>query len=387
MALQSKLPRVGTSIFTVMSRLAEDEGALNLGQGFPDFDPPPELREALCRHTNSGRNQYAPMAGVPALREQIAVKIKRDYARQVDADSEITIVSGATEGIFAVIAAVVGQDDQVILFDPCYDSYAPAVSLQGGRCIHIPLCEPGFGIDFDRLRSAINSRTRLVIINFPNNPTGAVLKYADLETLATILRDTDILLMSDEVYEHIVFDGYTHQSVLRHAELMERSFVVGSFGKAYHSTGWKVGWVVAPSAMTTEVRKVHQFLTFSTSTPAQWALADVLQQAPAHLTTLASFYQSKRDTFRSLLDGSGLRLLDVAGTYFQLVDYGHISLESDVTFAQRLTVEAKVAVIPISTFYQVAPRQHLVRLCFAKSEAVLRDAAHRLTVYLRTLTR
>lgn len=385
MQLQSKLPDVGTSIFTIMSRLAEEQGALNLGQGFPDFEPPELLRDALCRHTHGGKNQYAPMAGVLPLRERIATKLNQDYGCNVDPDSELTVVSGATEGIFAVIAAVVSPGDEVIVFDPCYDAYEPAVALQGGRCVHIPLLTPGFHLDFDRLTNSISSRTKLVVINFPNNPTGAVLNADDFDTLARILRDTNVLLLSDEVYEHIVFDGLSQQSVLRHAELSLRSFAVGSFGKAYHSTGWKVGWVTAPPALTTEVRKVHQFLTFSTWTPAQWALADTLAQAPEHLRELAPFYQRKRDTFRQLLRATPLDLLDVAGTYFQLVDYGRLSSEPDVEFAKRLTREAKVAVIPISVFYDVPPDQHLVRLCFAKSDAVLEEAATRLSHYLQTL--
>jgi methionine transaminase len=381
---RSKLSGVGASIFTTMSRLAEEHGALNLGQGFPDFDPPEALRQALCRHTNTGKNQYAPMAGVPALREQIALKLERDYHCNLSPESEITVVSGATEGIFAVIAATVSAGDEVIVFDPCYDSYEPAVTLQGGRCIHIPLRSPGFGIDFDRLSEALSSRTRLVVINFPNNPTGAISTRDDLDTLARLLRDTDVLVLSDEVYEHIVFDGRRHASVLGHPELSARSFAVGSFGKAYHSTGWKVGWVAAPETLSTEVRKVHQFLTFSTSTPAQWALADALRDAPQHLQELAPFYESKRDLFRQLLRDTPFELLEVAGTYFQLVDYGQLSSEPDVEFAKRLTVEAKVAVIPVSVFYQVPPHQRLVRLCFAKSDAVLKEAASRLSDYLRS---
>lgn len=377
----SKLSDVGTSIFATMSRLSEQHGALNLGQGFPDFDPPERLRQAMARFIESGKNQYAPMPGVPALREQIARKLARDYDANIDADQELTITTGATEGIFDVIATVVSPGDEVVVMDPCYDSYEPAVRLQGGRCVHVPLRTPGFQLDFERIAAAITPATRLLVVNFPNNPTGAVLGASDLNKLAEVLRDSQVMLLSDEVYEHIVFDGLSHQSVLRHPELRARSFCVGSFGKAYHNTGWKVGWVVAPKAFTAELRKVHQFVTFSTNTPAQWALAEVLAEAPQHLYDLAGFYQQKRDRFRALLAGTGLRLLDVAGTYFQLADYSEWSQVDDVMFAEQLTREAKVAVIPISVFYSAPPKQHLVRLCFAKSDAVLEQAAQRLRAY------
>lgn len=381
MLFAPKLPNVGTSIFATMSKLAEEEGALNLGQGFPDFDPPERLREAMAHYIAEGKNQYAPMSGVPALREQIARKLDRDYGCTISAEHELTITTGATEGIFDVIATVVSAGDEVLVMDPCYDSYAPAVKLQGGHCIHVPLL-PGFALDFERIRSALTPRTRLVVINFPNNPTGAVLSAGDLAALAETLRNSNATLLSDEVYEHIVFDDRPCQSVLRHPELRQRSFVVGSFGKAYHNTGWKVGWVAAPAGMTDELRKVHQFVTFSTNTPAQWALARVLREEPEHLYQLRQFYQKKRDHFRQLLRPTGLRLLDVAGTYFQLVDYSKQSSLPDVDFAVRLTREAKVAVIPVSVFYENPPQQQLVRLCFAKSDRVLEQAAERLRDYL-----
>lgn len=381
MNFPSKLNNIGTSIFATMSRLAERHGALNLGQGFPDFDPPENLRAHLAHFVEQGKNQYAPTAGVAELREQLAIKLRADYGCHLDPDSELTITSGATEAIFDVIAAVVAPGDEVIVLDPCYDSYEPAVRLQGGSCVHVPLRWPGFGIDFARVKQAISPRTRLLVINFPNNPTGAVLSRGDLDDLSELLRDTRVLLLSDEVYEHIVFDGQTHQSVLRHPELRERSFSVGSFGKAYHNTGWKVGWVAAPPAFTEEVRKVHQFVTFSTNTPAQWALARTLVEDPNYVRRLPAFYQRKRDHFRSLLANTRFQLLDVAGTYFQLVDYSELSQASDVEFAERLTREAKVAVIPVSVFYGAPPSQHLVRLCFAKTDAVLEQAAARLTRY------
>lgn len=381
MLFPSKLSNVGTSIFATMSRLSEQHGALNLGQGFPDFNPPDRLRQAMAHFIEEGRNQYAPMPGVPALRQQIARKLARDYGANVDPDQELTITDGATEGIFDVIATVVSPGDEVIVMDPCYDSYEPAVRLQGGRCVHVPLRTPGFHLDFERIAAALSPATRLLVINFPNNPTGSILTRADLDALAEVLRDTHVMVLSDEVYEHIVFDGASHQSVLRHPELRARAFSVGSFGKAYHNTGWKVGWVAAPKSATAELRKVHQFVTFSTNTPAQWALARALDEAPEHLYELAGFYQEKRDRFRSLLSGTGLRLLDVAGTYFQLADYSELSKDGDVAFAEQLTREAKVAVIPISVFYSAPPKQHLVRLCFAKSDAVLEQAAHRLRAY------
>lgn len=381
MDFRSKLPDVGSSIFATMSALAEQCGALNLGQGFPDFDPPSRLRQAIARFVEEGKNQYAPMAGLPLLRQRIATKLNRDYGCNLDHDREVTVTTGATEGIFAVVCACVSPGDEVIVLDPCYDSYEPAVRLQGGRCVHVPLEVPGFRIDFERLRSSLTPRTRLLIINFPHNPTGAVLTSADLDELASTLRETSVLLAADEVYEHIVFDGRTHQSVLRHGELRERSFAISSFGKVYHNTGWKVGWVAAPPVLTNEVRKVHQFLTFSTNTPAQWALAQTLTEEPDHLDQLSGFYQAKRDHFRTLLRDTPFDLMDVGGTYFQLVGYGRISHESDVDFAERLTRDAKVAVIPVSPFYAVNPRQRWVRVCFAKTDAVLERAAERLIRY------
>ncbi len=377
MHLDSKLPRVGTTIFTVMSRLAEQHRALNLGQGFPDFEPPPAFAEALQRHVRDGKNQYAPMAGVPRLRQQLAHKLSRDYGAPLDPESYITVTDGATEGLFDTITAVVRSGDEVIVFDPCYDSYEPAVLLQGGRVLHLPL-NPEFGIDWQRLASALSPRTRLIILNFPHNPSGAVLSPEDLETLARIVRDTRAFLLSDEVYEHIVYDGREHQSLLRHPELRERSFVVGSFGKTYHATGWKVGWVVAPPQLTTELRKVHQFVTFSTSTAAQHAFADVLEQQPGLVHELPGFYQQRRDRFRQLLAGSHFRLLPVAGTYFQLADYSALSSEPDLEYTRRLVVEAGVATIPVSPFCETPPAQRLLRFCFAKSDSTLEHAAARL---------
>ncbi len=374
----SKLPAVGTTIFTVMSRLAEEHGAVNLGQGFPDFDPPDALKTALARHVAAGKNQYAPMAGLPALRARIAVELERSYGRRLDPESEITITSGATEAIFDAIAAVVRPGDEVVVLDPSYDSYEPSVLLQGGRCVHVPLLAPSFAVDWQRVADAVNARTRLVIVNFPHNPSGAVLAPSDLEALAAILRDTNALLLSDEVYEHIVFDGRAHQSVLRHDELWARSFAVGSFGKSYHATGWKIGWITAPPGLTTEARKVHQFVTFSTSSAAQYALADVLVEDPSHLRTLGAFYQQKRDGFRAALAATPFELLPVAGAYFQLVDYSALSHDDDVTFARRLTTEIGVAAIPLSPFYAEPPAQRLIRFCFCKKGETLDRATERL---------
>ena len=378
MDIDSKLPHVGTTIFTVMSQLAARHGAVNLGQGFPDFDGPPELFEALARHVREGRNQYAPMTGVARLREQIAAKTQRLYGRTVDAETDITVTSGSTEAIYAAFAAVLRPGDEVILFDPCYDCYAPAVELNGGRCIRIPLTVPDFAIDWQRVRDAMSPRTRMILINSPHNPAGSVLQRADLDTLAQVVRGTDVLELSDEVYEHIVFDGQPHHSVLTHDELAARSFVVSSFGKTYHCTGWKIGYCVAPAQLSAEFRKVHQYLTFCTFHAAQCALADVLESIPSHYLELPAFYQARRDRFRQLLAPTRFGLLDVAGGYFQLVDYSAISDLDDVAFCHWLVEQHKVAAIPLSPFYERAPGSRLVRLCFAKSDATLADAAERL---------
>ncbi|MDQ2645036.1 MAG: methionine aminotransferase [Myxococcota bacterium] len=378
MAVRSKLPQVGTTIFTVMSGLAEKTGSVNLGQGFPDFDPPERLLAALDRHARGGKNQYAPMAGLLRLRQAIAHKFGRDYGAEPDPEHEITITSGATEAIFDVIAALIGPGDEAVLLDPCFDSYEPAVLLQGGRPVHVPLAAD-FTPDFERLAAALTERTRLVIVNYPHNPSGAVLAPEHLQTLARVLRGRDdVYLISDEVYEHIVFDEKPFQSVLRSPELRARSFVIGSFGKAFHATGWKVGWVVAPPELSAELRKVHQFVTFATSTPTQHALADVLEQEPEHLQSLSRFYQDKRDEFRALLAGSRFQLLPVGGTYFQLADYSQLSSEGDLEFARRLAVEARVAVIPVSALSATPLGRRLIRFCFAKSRETLELAAGRL---------
>ncbi len=378
-APESKLPDVGTTIFTVMSRLAEDCGAINLSQGFPDFQPPGELVELVGHHLAAGRNQYPPMIGVGSLREEIARKLSGLYGISPDPDTEITVSSGGTEALFCAIHAVVRAGDEVIVFDPAYDSYAPAIRLAGGKPVHIPLLAPRFGPDWERLERSLIRRTRLVIINTPHNPTGTVLTADDLARLADLLAPHDTYVLSDEVYEHIVFDGHQHASVLANAELAARSYAVFSFGKTYHATGWKVGYCVAPPALTTEFRRVHQFNTFTTTTPLQHALADYLARRPEHYLELPDFYQEKRDLFLRLMEGSRFTLAPSAGTYFQLAEYGAISDEPDVKFARRLTTDHGVAVIPVSVFYDVPPEMRYVRFCFAKESATLVEAAERLS--------
>lgn len=376
--LESKLPKVGTTIFTVMSQLAEQHGAINLSQGFPDFQPPERLVELVARHLREGRNQYAPMEGVLALREAIAEKLRDLYGVHADPAAEITVTPGATEALFAAIHAVVRAGDEVVVFDPAYDSYEPAVELAGGRTVRVPLLQPGFTIDWERFEAVLSDRTRLVIVNSPHNPSGAVLREEDLAKLAALLRPYGCYVLSDEVYEHIVFEG-THSSVLANAELRERSFAVFSFGKTYHATGWKTGYAVAPRALSAELRKIHQYLAFSAVTPLQHALADFLRECPEHAVGLVDFYRQKRDLFIGLLRGSRFALEPVHGTYFQLADYGQISSAEDTEFARTLTVQHGVAAIPISVFYkEPPPGATLVRFCFAKQEATLRAAAHRL---------
>lgn len=378
--IASKLPNVGTTIFTRMSQLAAETGAINLSQGFPDFSAPAALCDAVARHIGAGHNQYAPMTGLPALRQQVAAKVATFYGRKVDVDTEVTVTPGATEAIFCAIQAVVRAGDEVIVLDPCYDSYEPSVELAGGRCVHVPLALPGFAIDWQRMTDALSDCTRMIILNSPHNPSGALISRAELDQLAALIRGRDIYLVSDEVYEHLVFDGQAHVSVLSHDELYARAFVVSSFGKTYHVTGWKTGYVVAPPALSAELRKVHQYVNFCGVTPLQWALADFMAAHPEHLTELPGFYQAKRDLFCDLLAGSRFGFTRAAGTYFQLVDYSAIRPElDDVAMAEWLTREHGVAAIPVSVFYQSAPRDlRLVRFCFAKREETLRQAAEKL---------
>ena len=377
----SKQPQVQTTIFTKMSAMALEHGALNLSQGFPGFDCAPALQE-LLQHYSKGFNQYAPMAGVPALRQSLAAKTSSFYDIPVDADSEVTIVSGATEAIFAAIHCCVSPGDEVILFDPSYDAYDPIVRLAGGIPIHTPLkASQNFAIDWDELASKITPRTRAIMVNSPHNPTGAVWSMADLDAFAEVVKGTHILLVSDEVYEHIVFDGAQHASVLLHPELRKRSFVCGSFGKTYHITGWKIGYCLAPAFLTTEFRKLHQWVTFSSATPLQYALADYLKE-PSHYLGLSNFYQKKRDLFASQFSGTKWKVLPSAGSFFQCLDYSAISTEKDVDLADRLTREIKVASIPVSVFYETDPGDKILRFCFAKEDDMLVEAAKRLVQIL-----
>lgn len=379
MTPRTRLPRVGTTIFTVMSQLAAEHGAVNLGQGFPDFPPPQRLVDGLARAMAEGRNQYAPATGIPALRQAIAEKTLACYGRRVDADAEVTVTSGASEAIFDAVLALVHPGEEVIVLDPCYDSYEPAIDLAGARAVHVPLDPADFSVDWQRVRDAITPRTRMLIVNTPHNPSGAMFAEADLAALRDLLAGTDIVLLSDEVYEHIVFDGRRHESVLRDPELAARSVVVSSFGKTYHCTGWKIGYAIAPPALSAELRKVHQYNTFCSFAPAQFALADMIRGEPEHHEQLGAFYQAKRDRFRRQLEGTRLRPLPVPGGYFQLVDYSAVSDLSDVEFCRWLTIEKGVAAIPLSPFYAEAPAgQRLARLCFAKLESTLDAAIERL---------
>ena len=373
MLLQSKLPQVGLTIFTQMSQLANAHNALNLSQGFPDFDASEVLKEALQRHVQAGHNQYAPMTGIPALREQVASKIARLYRNPVSAEHEVTITPGATQALFCAIQTLVRVGDEVIVFDPCYDSYEPAVTLAGGRCVHIALYSEDFSVDWQRFAEALTDKTRLVIINSPHNPSGALLSRADLNRLAELIRERDMFLLSDEVYEHLVFDGQSHNSVLAHEELYQRACVVSSFGKTYHVTGWKTGYMVAPAKLTAELRKVHQYVSFCAVTPMQHALADFMQAQPQYVDQLPAFYQQKRDQLSQALQHSRFNFTPSASTYFQLLDYRQIRDDlSDVDMAHWLTVEHGVASIPLSVFYQQPPKdQFLLRVCFAKREDTL----------------
>ena len=378
-AVRSKLPKVGTTIFSVMSQLAAEVGAVNLGQGFPDFATPEVLVDAVTLAMQEGHNQYAPMQGIPALRDAIAHKTAMSYGARVHAETEITVTSGASEAIFCAILSVVRAGDEVIVLDPCYDLYEPAVELAGGVCKHVPLRAIDFSIDWTRLREAVTPRTRLIIVNSPHNPTGATWAAEDVAHLAALTRGTDILVLADEVYEHIVYDGRRHESVLRNAELAARSFVVSSFGKTYHCTGWRAGYCVAPAALTTELRKVHQYNTFGSFAPAQWAFAEMLRAHPQHHLELSEFYQPKRDHFAAQLARTRFTPLPVQGGYFQVVDYSAVSDLPDVEFARWLCTVHKVATIPLSPFYGKAPEgQRLVRLCFAKHEQTLDAAIARL---------
>ena len=372
--IDSKLPHVGTTIFTVMSRLAAEHDAINLSQGFPDFDCAPELKALFTKYVNGGYNQYPPMAGIPALREAVAEKVESLYGRAYDVEHEVTIVPGATYGIYTAIAAMIRPGDEVILFEPAYDSYAPGVEVSGGKPVYVQLTYPDYAIPWQAVQQAITPRTRMIIINSPNNPTASVFSAEDLRTLDSLLEGTDIVVVSDEVYEHIIFDGGVHQSVARYPGLAARSFLANSFGKTYSVTGWKMGYVLAPRELMAEFRKVHQFNAFVANSPVQYAFAEHMKDRDAYLR-LAAFYQHKRDFFLSALEGSRFKPLPSRGTFFQNLCYDAVSDERDVDLAVRLTRERGVASIPVSVFYREPPAHKVLRFCFAKSEATLARGA------------
>ena len=377
MTLLSKLPSVGLSIFTEMTNLANAHGAINLPQGFPEFDPHPLLQQLVSKHIRDGRNQYAPMQGVLALREKIAQKARDLYGAAYDPATEVTVTAGATEALFAAVSAMIHPGDEVLILEPAYDCYIPMVTLNGGRPVFVPLHPPSYTVDWDLFRRKITPRTRLAILNFPHNPSGAILEPRDLDTLAQVVRDTPILLLSDEVYEHIVFDGRSHCSLSAHPELRERSFVVSSFAKTYHTTGWKVGYCLAPRRLSVELQKIHQYLVFSVNTPVQYAFAEFMQDT-RHAAALAAHYQSLRDLLVGRLADSRFRPLACHGTFFLMLDYAALSDEPDIEFARRLTREHGVAAIPPSVFYHNGSDHRLLRLCFAKTPATLAAAVERL---------
>lgn len=377
MKIQSKLPDVGITIFTLMSALAVEHEAINLSQGFPDFDVDPELLALVDKYMRSGYNQYAPMQGVLALRERIAEKTQQLYNAVYDPATEITITSGATEALFAAISAVVHPGDEVIVIEPAFDCYVPAIALNGGVPVFVKLNFPDYHIDWDDVQAAITSKTRLMILNSPHNPTGAVLSETDISALKRIVEDTNVLIISDEVYEHIIFDGLLHESMARHPELAQRSFVISSFGKTYHTTGWKTGYCLAPEPLSKEFQRIHQFLTFASNTPIQHAYAEFMQKKDAYLE-LSEFYQKKRDKFLALIETSRFKAVPCKGTYFQMLDYASISDESDIEFSKRLTIRHGVASIPPSVFYHRNDDHRVLRFCFAKKDQTLERAAKKL---------
>jgi len=375
----SRLPHVGTTIFTVMSALAAEAGAVNLGQGFPDFECDPALRQAVCDAMAQGHNQYPPMAGVPILREAISEKIARLYGHRYDPVQEITVTAGATQAILTIILAVVASGDEVIVLEPCYDSYLPNIAMAGGVARRVPLTPGTFRPDFDLIAAAITPRTRAILINSPHNPSATIWRPDEMQTLADLLQGTDIVLISDEVYEHMVYDGARHESAARHPALAERAFIVSSFGKTYHVTGWKVGYVAAPASLSEEFRRNHQFNVFTVNTPMQHGIARYMANTHAY-DDLPAFYQRKRDLFRDGLAGTRLKLLPSEGSYFQCVDYRAVSDLSEAEFCRWLTREVGVAAIPVSAFYEDHTDQGIVRFCFAKRDDTLQHALERLAV-------
>jgi methionine transaminase len=374
MQISSRLPDIGTSIFTIMSRLAQEQGAINLSQGFPDFPIDEKLIALVNKFMLEGNNQYAPMAGVPALRHIIAAMVGKTYQREVDPENEITITAGATEALFASIAAFIHPGDEVIVFDPSYDSYEPAIRLNGGVPVQINLTFPDFSIDWELVRKRINKKTKMIMVNTPHNPSGAVMKDHDLKELEKIAIEFNLLVLSDEVYERLTFDNLPHRSALGYPELAKRAITVSSFGKTFHATGWKVGYVIAPPGLTHEIRKTHQFIVFSVNTPVQLALSEYLK-SPENYVNLGKFYQAKRDFFLDGINGSSFQPLKCQGSYFQLLSYSNISGHSDVQMADELTRKHKVASIPISVFYKDQTDNRILRFCFAKREETLSRAA------------
>ena len=372
--LRSKLPH-SISIFARMTALANEVGAVNLAQGFPDFPPPQQLVNLVAKAMRSGHNQYAPMAGVPELRAAIAHKTKALYNAEVNPDTEITISAGATYGLFAAFQALLHEGDEVLIFEPAYDSYIPGIQLAGAEPVFIALHAPDYRIDWEGVKKKINRRTRAIVLNTPHNPSGSCWKKTDMQQLEKLVEGSDILIISDEVYEHITFGGVRHESVLRYPKLAARSIVISSFGKTYHNTGWKMGYVIAPEGITREFRNVHQYLLFSVNTPMQYALAEFLTAEPQHYLELPAFYEKKRDTFLKLLTGSRFTWQPATGTYFQLLDYSAISDKDDMSFATQLATEYKVAAIPLSPFYRNGQEDRVLRFCFAKSDTILKKAA------------
>ncbi|MCF8463975.1 MAG: methionine aminotransferase [Flavobacteriales bacterium] len=375
--LRSKLPKQGTTIFTVMSGLALKHNAVNLSQGFPDFSIPERLVELTHSFMKKGLNQYSPMQGVPALRQKLAEKVSELYSANYDVDSEINITAGGTQAIFTAISAFINEGDEVIIFEPAYDCYVPAIEVNGGKAMYIQMNLAGELIDWEKVKRLINQRTRMIIINTPHNPSGRVMTAADMMKLERLTNGTDIIILSDEVYEHIIFDGMEHQSIARYPKLAERSIIVSSFGKSYHNTGWKIGHVLAPAELMSEFRKVHQFNVFSVNTPIQHALAEFLDDKD-HYLSLGAFYQEKRDRFNQLLEGSNFKIKPSEGTYFQLLDYSKISEEKDTDYAIRLIKEVGVASIPVSVFYHQKNEDRFLRFCFAKEDETLEKAAEKL---------
>jgi methionine aminotransferase len=380
MELKSKLPDVGTTIFTIMSRLAAEHGAINLSQGFPDFDADPALVMAVAEAMAKGQNQYAPMPGLPDLNTAIALKLQSDYGWMPDPETEITVTAGGTQALYSIIGAMIGPGDEVIILEPSYDSYIPSVLSYGGVVKTVQLLPPDYKVNWDEVESLITSRTKLIMINTPHNPCGVVLEQSDLKRLEEIVLKHGVYLISDEVYEHIIFDGHIHQSVLRYPELYQRSFVVFSFGKSLHVTGWKTGYVIAPPELTRELRKIHQFNVFSVNRPIQHGVAYYITHH-ADFKAIAGFYQDKRDLFLKLMEGLPLRFLPCYGSYFILADYSGVSKLDDRTFAKELTVDGGVATIPLSPFYQKGSSERIIRFCFAKKEDTLIEAADRLRHY------